>query len=131
MGKLLQIEDKIFIEERVRLYGWGGFCIFAFLLIWKVFINIPSIGEGWPILPNGYPKCIDFGFFWLSGKLAVAGHTSEIFHFPSWSAVQAAFFSPGPCPNFNRFFYPPTLLFLTYPLGLMPYVVALAAWVTG
>jgi hypothetical protein len=131
MGKLLQIEDKIFTEERVRLYGLGGFLIFAFLFVWKVFVNMPSIGEGWPILPNGYPKCIDFGFFWLTGKLAVAGDTSQIFYFPSWSAVQAAFFSPGTCPNFNRFFYPPTLLFLTYPLGLMPYTAALAVWVIG
>jgi arabinofuranan 3-O-arabinosyltransferase len=131
MNKLLQIEDKIFNEERLRLYGLGGFFIFAVLLTWKVFINLPSVGEGWPILPNGYPRCIDFGFFWLSGRLAVAGQTSEIFHFPAWSAVQGAFFSPGSCPNFNRFFYPPTLLFLTYPLGLMPYVVALGVWIVA
>jgi len=131
VNKLLQIEDKIFTEERLRLFGLGGFFIFAFLFMWKVFVDMPSIGEAWPILSNGYPKCIDFGFFWLTGKLAVAGDTSQIFHFPSWSAIQATFFSPGTCPNFNRFFYPPTLLFLTYPLGLMPYVVALAAWVIG
>jgi arabinofuranan 3-O-arabinosyltransferase len=131
MNKLLQIEDKLFTEERLRLYGLGGFCIFGVLLTWKLFINLPSIGEGWPILPNGYPRCIDFGFFWLSGKLAVAGDTSQIFHFPAWSAVQGAFFSPGSCPNFNRFFYPPTLLFLTYPLGLMPYVVALGVWIVA
>src|SRR5215467_6168462 len=112
MNKLLQIEDKLFTEERLRLYGLGGFFMFVVLLTWKVVVNLPSIGEGWPILPNGYPRCIDFGFFWLSGKLAVAGDTSQIFHFPAWSAVQDAFFNPGSCPNFNRFYYPPTLLFL-------------------
>ena len=29
---------------------------------------------------------------------------------------------------FNHFVYPPTYLFFTYPLGLMPYVAAFAAW---
>ena len=127
MNKLLQIEDKIFTEERLRLYGLGGFLIFVVLLTWKVFFIDGRLI--WPILPNGYPRCIDFGFFWLSGKLAIAGDTAHIFDFPAWSAVQAAFFNPGSCPNFNRFYYPPTLLFLTYPLGLMPYSVALGVWV--
>jgi hypothetical protein len=131
VNKLFQIEDKIFTEEKLRLYGLGGFFIFVVLVTWKLFINLPSIGEAWPILPNGYPRCIDFGFFWLSGKLAVAGDTSQIFHFPAWSAVQDAFFNPGSCPNFNRFYYPPTLLFLTYPLGLMPYSVALGVWIVA
>ena len=131
MGKFLQIENKIFTEERLILWGWGAIITFGFLMGWKVFGSLPSMGETWPILPNGYPRCIDFGFFWLSGKLAVAGDTSRIFDFPAWSAIQASFFNPGSCPNFNRFFYPPTLLFLTYPLGLMPYVVALGAWIVA
>jgi hypothetical protein len=131
MGKFLQIENKIFTEERLILWGWGAIITFGFLMGWKVFVSLPSMGETWPILPNGYPRCIDFGFFWLSGKLAVAGDTSRIFDFPAWSAIQASFFNPGSCPNFNRFFYPPTLLFLTYPLGLMPYVVALGAWIVA
>jgi hypothetical protein len=131
MGKFLQIDNKIFTEERLILWGWGAIITFGFLMGWKVFVSLPSMGETWPILPNGYPRCIDFGFFWLSGKLAVAGDTSRIFDFPAWSAIQASFFNPGSCPNFNRFFYPPTLLFLTYPLGLMPYVVALGAWIVA
>ena len=124
MDKSLQVEDKIFTESRLRLYGCGGIFIFVFLILWSVFVR-----HQWPMLPNGYPRCIDFGFFWLSGKLAVAGDTARIFDYPAWSAVQAAFFDPGSCPNFNRFYYPPTLLFFTYPLGLMPYVVALAVWI--
>ena len=31
-------------------------------------------------------------------------------------------------PAVDHFFYPPTYLFFTYPLGLMPYVAAFAAW---
>jgi arabinofuranan 3-O-arabinosyltransferase len=131
MNKLLQIEDKIFTELRLSLWGWGAIFTFGFLMVWKVFYMLASIGQSWPILPNGYPRCIDFGFFWLSGKLAVAGDTARIFDFPAWSAIQAAFFDPGSCPNYNRFYYPPTLLFLTYPLGLMPYSVALGVWIVA
>jgi len=122
MYKLIQGEDRIFTESRLRLYGSGGVFVFFFLLLWVVLRN------PWPFLPNGTPRCIDFGFFWLSGKLAVAGDTAKIFDYPAWSAVQAAFFGPGICINFNRFYYPPTLLFLTYPLGLMPYSIALIVW---
>ena len=122
MSKLTQVEDRLFTESRLRLYGWAGIFIFFFLLLWVVLRN------PWPFLPNGTPRCIDFGFFWLSGKLAVAGDTARIFDYPAWSAVQAAFFGPGICLNFNRFYYPPTLLFLTYPLGLIPYSIALTAW---
>ena len=32
------------------------------------------------------------------------------------------------CMLMNHFWYPPTYLFFTYPLGLMPYVAAFAAW---
>ena len=131
MVDMNKFEDKLFTAERLCLFSVGPIAIFAVLFIWKIFISLPSLGESWPILPNGYPKCIDFGFFWLSGKFAVAGDVAHIFDFPSWSAIQAAFFDPGSCPNYNRFFYPPTLLFITYPLGLMPYTVALGVWVVA
>ena len=122
MSRLIKIEDRLFTMSRLRLYGWAGVFVFFFLLLWIVLRN------PWPFLPNGTPRCIDFGFFWLSGKLAVAGDTARIFDYPAWSAVQAAFFGTGICLNFNRFYYPPTLLFLTYPLGLMPYSIALTVW---
>jgi hypothetical protein len=66
---------------------------------------------------------------WLSGKFAVAGDLSRIFDFSAFSTAQAAFFGPGHCINYNRFFYPPTFLFFTYPFGYMPYYIALAAWI--
>jgi Glycosyltransferase family 87 len=125
MNKSVQLEDKIFTEPRLRLYGYGGIVVFVFVILSKVLVR----DESWPVLRNGNPACLDFGFFWLSGKLAIAGDTPRIFNFPAWEAVQAAFFDPGSCINFNRFYYPPTLLFLTYPLGLMPYLIALVVWI--
>lgn len=126
MGKLLNLEDNLFTENRIFLYGCGGIVVFFFAMYWIVFVEGP-----WVFYPDGLPRCIDFGFFWLSGKLALAGDTARIFDFPAWSAVQEAFFRPGNCPNFNRFYYPPTLLFFTYPLGLMPYAFALGVWIIG
>jgi hypothetical protein len=127
--RLLRLENKLFTEERLRLFGYGGIFIFVFLFTWVAFYKYP-----WPFLTSGIPRCIDFGFFWLSGKLAAGGHTAQIFDFKTWLAIQDAFFNPNgtdpyACANYNRFFYPPTLLFLTIPLGLLPYAVALGMWI--
>jgi Glycosyltransferase family 87 len=86
-------------------------------------------------LPNGDMRGIDFGWMWLSGKLAALGETAKIFDPAAFSAAQLAFYFPSLGSDagllFNRFYYPPTFLFFTYPLGLMPYPVACAAWVTA
>jgi hypothetical protein len=57
------------------------------------------------------------------------GEAARIFDYTAFSATQLAFFGPGNCPHFNRFYYPPTFLFFTYPLGSMPYLIAGAAWI--
>jgi hypothetical protein len=94
----------------------------------------------WPFLANGHPSCIDFGWMWLSGKFAISGDTGRIFEFAAWSSAQAAFYGPAVedggvlsagCPYFNRFYYPPTFLFFTYPLGYLSYVSALVLWLTA
>jgi arabinofuranan 3-O-arabinosyltransferase len=125
MSKFLQIEDRIFTGWRLRLYGSGAVFIFVFLMTCAVIRHL------WPFLPSGTPRCIDFGSIWLDGKLAAAGHAGRIFDYSAFSTAQLAFFGPENCINFNRFYYPPTFLFFTYPLGLMPYVVALAGWIIG
>jgi hypothetical protein len=68
---------------------------------------------------------------WLSGKLAVARSLSTVFDYPAFADAQAALFGPvlENCPNFNRFYYPPTFLFFIYPFGTMPYGIALGAWI--
>jgi arabinofuranan 3-O-arabinosyltransferase len=76
-------------------------------------------------------RCIDFGWMWLSGKLAASGQAARIFGYTAFSAIQLAFFGPENCPHFNRFYYPPTFLFFTYPLGWMPYLVAGAVWIAA
>jgi hypothetical protein len=123
VSKFLRIENRIFREWRLRLYGSGTIVIFVVVLVWTVFVR-----HLWPLLPNGHPICVDFGWMWLSGKLAAAGDAARIFDYSAFSSAQLAFFGPENCIHFNRFYYPPTFLFFTYPLGFMPYLTALAVW---
>jgi hypothetical protein len=125
-SRLLEVEDFIFTDWRIRVYGWSIVIAYVLALAWTVFEL-----HTWPFLPNGNPRCIDFGWIWLSGVFAVDKGVARIFDYSAWSAVQAAFYDPADCPNFNRFYYPPTFLFFTYPLGFMPYVSSLVAWVSA
>jgi arabinofuranan 3-O-arabinosyltransferase len=124
-SKWLEIEDSIFTERRVRFYGLGIAFAYAVSLAWRAFRH------QWFVLPDGNIRCIDFGWMWLSGKLASAGETARVFDYTAFSAAQAALFGPEGCLHFNRFYYPPTFLFFTYPLGWMPYLVAGAVWIAA
>jgi arabinofuranan 3-O-arabinosyltransferase len=123
MKRLAAIEDKLFTERRLRLYGWGVISAYALALVWRAFRH------QWAVLATGYPRCIDFGWMWLSGKFATSGQLARIFDYSAFSTAELAFFGPKNCPYFNGFDYPPTFLFFTYPLGWMPYLMALAVWV--
>ena len=122
-NKLLQIEDRIFTERRLRFYGTGVAVAYALSLAWRL------VNNQWIILSDGRPRCVDFGWMWLSGKLAVAGDPAQIFDFSAFSAAQLALFGQANCPFLNPFVYPPTYLFIIYPFGLMPYAVAFAVWI--
>jgi Glycosyltransferase family 87 len=123
--KCLEIEDVIFTERRIQFYGMGVIVAFTISFVWR------ALKQQWFVLPDGNMRCVDFGWMWLTGKLAASGQATRIFDYAAFSAAQLAFFGPQSCPHFNRFYYPPTFLFFTYPLGWMPYLVAAAAWIAG
>ena len=87
MTKFLQIEEAIFTDQRLRLWGPGGIFVLVFAIIWIAFFE----GGGWPYLSNGTPKCIDFGWMWLSAKFAVTGELARIFDYPAFSHAQTTF----------------------------------------
>jgi hypothetical protein len=130
--KVLHIEDQVFAEWRLSAYG-STVIFLSLVLAWILF------RPHWPIEANGYPYCVDFGLFWLSGKLTAAGHAAQIFDFPVWSKVQEVFSGPlvseesklPGCHNWQPFYYPPTYLVFTYLLGLMPYVTAFMSWLVA
>ena len=120
---LVEIEDWIFTERRIRFYGLGVTVAYALSLAWR-------LGHGqWVILPDGRLRCIDFGWMWLSGRFAVAGNSPQIFDYSTFSAAQIALFGHDNCPFITPYVYPPIYLFMTYFLGFMPYLIAFAVWV--
>jgi hypothetical protein len=121
-SRLLDIEDQIFTDRRLRLYGAGVAVAYAFSLVWRL------IHGQWIILSDGRLRCVDFGWMWLSGIFASSGAVSKIYDYSTFSAAQLALFGQKNCPFFPEFDYPPTSLFVTYSLGWMPYLVAFAIW---
>lgn len=78
---------------------------------------------------NGFLIGTDFISFWTSGRMLVAG--ANVYDTAAHVAVQREFYAmPG---EYTAFFYPPNFLPFVWPLGLLPYFPALAAWlaVTG
>ncbi len=69
----------------------------------------------------------DFVNYWMSGRLALSGETDLLFRLHDYqSALEATFGLPGLEPR--HWSYPPHLLLLTAPLGLMPFGVAYAVF---
>ena len=65
----------------------------------------------------------DFVNYWMSGRLALSGETDLLFRLHDYqSALEATLGLPGLEPR--HWSYPPHLLLLTAPLGLMPFGVA-------
>jgi hypothetical protein len=123
-GRWLEIEDRVFTEWRVRLYTLGVAGAWAFILSWLL------LHGGWIIRPDGKLANIDFCWIWLSGKFAASSDPGRIYDPSIFATAQHIFYGPGECPLvLHQYDYPPTSLFFTHPLGLLPYLIAFAVWV--
>lgn len=112
--------SRFFTERHIFVCGFTASIAYAVGFAWCFFKG------QWLTLPDGSLKSIDFGYMWLSGKLASSGHVASIFDNAAFWAAQAALF--GPDSRIHYFVYPPTFLLFTYPLGLMPYSPAFVIW---
>lgn len=121
--QLMNVEDRIFTERRIKFYASGVAVAYALSLIWRFFHG------QWIFLSDGRLRCTDFGWMWLSGKFAASGEPAQIFDRLAFSDAQITLFGRDGCAFFTPFVYPPTYLFFTYPLGWMPYLVAFGIWV--
>jgi arabinofuranan 3-O-arabinosyltransferase len=112
-----------FTERRLGLCAAGWVIGYAAILAQRVIQhNLPSGLDG--------KHCADFTWIWLSSKLASSGALARIYDYSLFSAARAG--EVGPLASIlDHFDYPPTLLFFTYPLGLMPYPIAFAMWMTA
>src|SRR6266446_349676 len=114
------IENRLFTEQRLLVYGSTvvvAYAILAWLLIRTEWIN-----------PDG--TCRDFTWIWLSSKFALSSAPAQAYDYSVFSAARAALVGPPNC-ILEHLDYPPTLLFFTYPLGLMPYSTAFAMWMVA
>ena len=126
LQRLLAIEERVFTERRLRLYGIGLVVALtiATILCWASYCG------AFVIRPDGKFGSIDFCLIWASGKFAALSDPTRIYDYSVFSAAYDVFYRPGECrPLLQGYIYPPTYLFLTYLLGLMPYLAAFTAWV--
>src|ERR1700730_17721389 len=115
-GKLLDIEDRIFTEPNLKVYGFGV------AWAWALF-------SGW-LLFGGRLRSIDFCWIWVSGKLANSSNPTLVYDPIAFTASQITLLGTDEC-HFLHFSYPPTVLFSTYLFGLLPYISACAAWIVA
>ena len=82
----------------------------------------------WPIPRDGTGLAVgrDFLNVWLYGRAAWAPDPARFYDWPAhWAAIEAVAGRDYPGQQWS---YPPTLLLLAAPFGLLPYLPALAAW---
>jgi hypothetical protein len=75
----------------------------------------------------GKPLGADFPSFWAASRLALQGAPAQVYDLAAHAAVERGAFGGADVP-YSAFFYPPTYLLVCLPLGLIPYLGALAAW---
>jgi arabinofuranan 3-O-arabinosyltransferase len=122
-SKLLKIEDRIFTEPKLQVYGFGV------AWVWTIFVG-SLLFNGWIIGNDGRSQSLDFCWIWLSGKFAVSSTPVLVYDPAAFTAAKGAFLGTGEC-NFLHFGYPPTFLFFSYLFGLLPYISAFAVWLVA
>jgi len=80
--------------------------------------------------PWARPLAPDFVSFWTAGKLALQGTPGSAWDPAAHAAAEHTSFTPdaGYNGDYYGFFYPPSFLLICVPLALLPYGIAVAAW---
>jgi len=92
-----------------------------------------AVGLGWIGLSRhgldllGKPLGADFPSFWAASRLVLQGAPNRAYDLAAHAAAERSAFGGLSVP-YSAFFYPPTYLLLCAPLGLSPYLGALAVW---
>jgi arabinofuranan 3-O-arabinosyltransferase len=124
--KLFNIEERIFTEHNLCLYGSGAVVAIAIaltLLWWG------KVRGDWVVSRDGTIGTIDFCWIWVSGKIAVSSDPSAISDPAAVTALYDKLFNPGECLfRHHQYIYPPTFLFFIYALGFLPYLAAFVLW---
>jgi len=108
-------------QNQIQLMLFGLVVAYAALLLSTFFMGIWLVGRG------GQPVAADFISFWAAGKLVLQGHAADAY---DWAIHKNVAMREAGTAFGGRFTfqYPPTFLVVTPLLGLMPYPLALLAW---
>ncbi len=77
--------------------------------------------------PAGKPLGTDFVSFWTASELALQHRPAAAYDIAAHHAAQTAVFGRAAF-RYTAFFYPPVFLLICLPLAMVPYLVALVAW---
>jgi len=78
---------------------------------------------------GGKPPAKDFVAFWAAARLALQGQTQALYDNTVIEAFERAHVTMAP--GYYAFYYPPPFLLACLPLGLLPYVWSMAAFLAG
>ncbi len=110
--------------NRVYLgFAIGGFVYFA--LFEALYFSTTSLPYDRTTLLVGW----DFVNTWMGGRVALHGNPQALFDFQHYNDVLKSLF-PAQLPRHN-WSYPPHILLLIWPLGLLPYLSAFVAWLAA
>jgi arabinofuranan 3-O-arabinosyltransferase len=111
-------------SERLRLLTWAA--VLLFVAYSAVYVSTLDFGH---LLPrDGKLHVIgrDFLNFWMYGRAAFEPHPERYYDLGTYWAATNAITGPGYPPQLWS--YPPTVMLLAAPFGLLPYMTALALW---
>jgi hypothetical protein len=112
-------------EDRARFYGFVLAGVGIFLLA-AFYVHI--LGD--VFRAAGKPLASDFDTFWAASRLALQGHATEAYNSASLRAAEAEAAKLG-ANTWFVYLYPPPFLLLSLPLGLLPYLTALAGFLVA
>jgi Glycosyltransferase family 87 len=115
--------DALFFTEK-----WVGLGAAGVALGYGLLLALRLARHDWWLNPDG-KACTDFIWIWLSSKFAILGTLARAYDYSVFAAARPA--AGFPACILEHFDYPPTLLFFTYPVGLMPYAIAFATWMAA
>jgi hypothetical protein len=121
-------EQHWLTPERIRGYSWLVVVIFGLVLVMWTAAALPTMMDA-----KGKPIGFDFMAFWSAARLAVEGRAAAAFSAAAMlqtarSAIPGVIHMSG---HLALWHYPPICLLLLLPLGLLPYLTALAVFMAG
>jgi len=109
------------LENRIIAYSFLMFTVYLAIFVFFVYF---WRGE----LRNLFsPFCVDFGLFYAAGKMTLMGDAARIFDVQAHHAVIEQVLQIT-LPFYLPWLYPPFFLFVIVPFSLLPFDVALIAW---